>query len=176
MICPLKIIQHWFPCLSFSISIQIEEVIMHEVSSPLRCPCLCLSSPFHQGSMDRICYAEERESVPLASLLWSTHGQLSRGTGFYSRISQRGQSTCLQTFASILYFRWFSRSCYIWQHSLLAFDKQLLPNVSKETCQMLQLRFNCGKKKCSLKKPFATELLSDMPALKLQGTPVGTNC
>lgn len=145
MICPSKIIQHWFPCLSFNISIQTEEVIMHEVSSPLRCPCLCLSSPFHQGSMDRICYAEERESssgLPAVVKPWSdVQGHRILFEDQSERIAHMSVD-----FASILYFRWFSRSCYIWQHSLLAFDKQLLPNVSKETCQMLQLRFNCGKK------------------------------
>lgn len=145
MICPSNIYSIGCPTYISTFPSRLRKLCMRSLAR-LDVPCMCLSSPFHQGSMDRICDAEERESVPLASLLWSTHGQMSRGTGFYSRISQKGQSTCLQTFASILYFRWFSRSCYIWQHSLLAFDKQLLPNVSKETCQMLQLRFNCGKK------------------------------
>lgn len=81
-----------------------------------------------------------------ASLQWCSMVWWPRVQDPISRISQKGLSTCLQTFASILYFRWFSQSCYIWQHSLLAFDKQLLPNVSKETCQMLELRFNCWKK------------------------------
>lgn len=164
-----------FPAYLSNFSSRFRKLLCMMSLAYYRCPCLCLSSPSLWVSMSGICYAEERESALLASLLWSTHGQMTRSTGFYSRISQKGWSTCLQTFASLLYFRWFSQSCYIWQHSLLAFDKQLLPNVRKETCQMLQLRFNCRKKRC-LKKPFATELLSDMPALKLQGTPVGTNC
>lgn len=146
MTCPSKIIQQWFSCLSSKFSSRLRKLSCMGSLACYKCPCLCLSSPFHQGSMDRIGYAEKKGICSSGLLLWSTHGQMSRGTEFYSRVSQKGQSTCLQTFASILYFRWFSRSCYIWQHSLLAFDKQLLPNVSKETCQMLQLRFNCRKK------------------------------
>lgn len=33
-----------------------------------------------------------------------------------------------------------------------------------------------AEKKCSSKKPFATEPSPGVPVLKLQGTPVGTNC
>ena len=149
MTCPSKVIQPCFSCAFFNICIQIEDVLMNEVPSLIQMsmPEFITITPFplETHGQDMLCRRKGICSSGLPAVVH--HSQMTKGTGFYSRFSQKGQSTCLQALASILYFRWFSQSCYIWQHSLLAFDKQLLPNVSKETCQMLQLRFNCGKKK-----------------------------
>lgn len=150
MTCPSKVIQLCFSCASSKICIQIKEVTMHGVPSLLQMSVpefitTTRSFPIRNPCIE--CVAQKKGICSSGLPAVVCQSQMTEGTGFYSRFCQKGQSTCLQTFASILYVRWFCRSCYIWQHSLLAFDKQLLPNVSKETCQMLQLRFNCRKKK-----------------------------
>lgn len=76
-------------------------------------------------------------------------------------------------FASMLYFGRFPLSCCVWQRSSLAFDKQLLPNVSEETCQVLQLGFHHRQKNRQPEKPWATEPRPGGPAPMRQGTRSG---
>lgn len=175
MTCPSKIIQQWFSCLSSKFSSRLRKLSCMGSLACYKCPWLCLSSPFHQGSMDRIGYAEKKESVPLASCCGPLMVRCPGAQNFILGLVRKDRAHVCRLLPQY----------YILDGSVGAVTFGSIPcqHLINNYCQMLARKpAKCyssdltAEKKCSLKKPFATELLSDMPALKLQGTPVGTNC